>query len=142
MVPKAGYVTSMIHVADMALSLRFYSLLGFDVIDTQGEPPGWARLHCEGGAIMLLAAEEPLEPGHGVLLYMYTPDLPSLRGHLLANGLAPSPVRRPDYMKSGEIRVEDPDGNVVLVGHWGKLEHAEWERHLAERKAGLEGREP
>jgi hypothetical protein len=36
---------------------------------------------------------------------------------------------------SGEFRVEDADGQVIFVGHWGREEHEAWERHLAERKA-------
>ncbi len=65
---------------------------------------------------------------------MYTPDLPALREHLIANGLDVSPIRRPEYMRSGEVQLRDPDGNIVLVGHWGRAEHEAWEKHLAERK--------
>ena len=37
---------------------------------------------------MLLLAEEPLDPQRAVTpLYMYTPDLPALRDHLVANGV-------------------------------------------------------
>jgi catechol 2,3-dioxygenase-like lactoylglutathione lyase family enzyme len=89
----------VLHVADMQRSLRFYTLLGFDTIDTQGEDGRvhWARLHCEGGALMLLLAEEPSPSGaHGLMLYMYTPDLESLREHLLANGLEVSTIRHPE----------------------------------------------
>lgn len=142
MAPKAGYSTPMLHVADVERSIRFYSLLGFETIDTQGEPPGWARLHCEGGALMLLCAEQPVDAARAAatLLYMYAPDLPALRDHLVANAVAVSPIRYPEHMASGEIRVEAPDGYVVLVGHWGKQEHEAWVRHLAERKARLESR--
>jgi hypothetical protein len=140
MAPKAGYPTTMLHVADVERSLLFYALLGYETIDTLGEPPGWARLHCEGGAIMLLLAEVPLDPGRkAVPIYMYTPDLRGLREHLVANGVTPSAISHPEYMKSGEMCVEDPDGHVIFVGHWGREEHAEWERHLAERKARLAG---
>jgi catechol 2,3-dioxygenase-like lactoylglutathione lyase family enzyme len=124
----------MLHVGDVARSLRFYALLGFDTIDTEGEGGhlGWARMHCEGGALMFLAAEERMDPSQqGVLLYMYTPDLPALRAHLLANGVEVSPIRYPEYMSSGEIHVRDPDGYAVLVGHWGKPEHEAWEKRLA-----------
>ncbi len=49
MPPKAAYATPMLHVADVARSLRFYELLGFETIDTEGEGEriGWARMHCE-----------------------------------------------------------------------------------------------
>ena len=129
----------MLHVANVERSLGFYSLLGFETIDTQGDPIGWARLHCEGGAIMLFLAEEPLEPARAITpLYMYTPDLPALREHLAANGVAVSPIEHPEYMKSGEMRVVDPDGQVIFVAHWGDTEHEAWVRHLAERKARTE----
>lgn len=36
--------------------------------------------------------------------------------------------------RSGEICVKDPDGYVVLVGHWGKSEHEEWEKRLEQKK--------
>jgi catechol 2,3-dioxygenase-like lactoylglutathione lyase family enzyme len=129
MTVKAGYSTPMLHVADVARSIRFYELLGFETVDTEGEPdcPDWARLHCEGGAIMLLAADEPVDPSaQSVLLYMYTPDLPALREQLLAAGVAVPELRHPDYMPSGEIHLQDPDGYTVLAAHWGQSEHDAW----------------
>jgi hypothetical protein len=78
MVPKAGYFTPLLHVMDVRRSIRFYELLGFELIDLEGTPecPGWARMHCEGGAVMFLLAEEPFDPTkHAVLTAMYTPDL-------------------------------------------------------------------
>ena len=134
MTVKAGYSTPMLHAADIPRSIRFYELLGFELIDTEGEPPGWARMHCEGGALMFLAAE----PGHAappaLMLVMYTPDLPALREHLLAAGVKVSDIKRPPYMPSGEINFRDPDGNFLNVCHWGKPEQEAWEKRLAERK--------
>ncbi len=136
MTPKAGWSTPLLHVADIPRSIRFYERLGFELIDTEGEPPGWARLHCEGGAIMLLQAEEPLDPGRAITpLCMYTPDLPALREHLLAHGIDAPPVRHPQYMPSGELALRDPDGQIVLVNHWGDAEHEAWKAHLAEWRA-------
>ena len=136
MTAKAGYSTPMLHVADIARSLRFYELLGFETIDTQGDGDqlGWARMHCEGGAIMFLAAE----PGHAsppaLMLVMYAPDLAELREHLLANGIKASAITYPGYMPSGEINFRDPDGNFLSICHWGKAEQDKWEKHLEERK--------
>src|SRR2546430_5333613 len=82
MVPKAGYFTPLLHVMDVRRSIRFYELLGFELIDTEGAPecPSWARMHCEGGAVMFLLAEEPFDPTkHAVLTAMYTPDRKSTR---------------------------------------------------------------
>src|SRR5437660_5171566 len=86
---NVGYSTPLLHVADIERSIRFYELLGFATLDTdRGKPLGWARMHCEGGAVMFLRAEEPVDASaQAVLLYMYTPDLIRLREHLLASGI-------------------------------------------------------
>ncbi len=60
---KAGHSTPLLRVAEIERSIGFYELLGFVTVDTdRAEPLGWARLHCEGGAIMLLRASEPVDP--------------------------------------------------------------------------------
>ncbi len=51
---------------------------------------------------------------------MYAPDLHGLREHLVANGVMPSAVSHPEYMSSGEIRVEDPDGYVISWATGGR----------------------
>ena len=119
-----GYSTPMLHVASIEASIRFYERIGLTTVDTDGGTPlGWARLHCEGGAVMFLRAEEPLDArAQGVLLYMYTPDLTALRDHLLAEGVPVPPIRYPEYMPSGEIGIADPDGYAILVAHWGRPE--------------------
>ena len=132
---KAGYSTPMLHVVEIERSIRFYELLGFTTVDTdRAKPLGWARLHCEGGAVMFLRAEEPVDgSAQAVLLYMYTPDLTGLREQLLASGVKVPPIRYPEYMPSGEIRFADPDGYTVLVAHWGKPEHEAWEKRIGAR---------
>jgi hypothetical protein len=89
MTVKASYSTPMLHVADIERSIRFYALLGFATVDTDcGQPLGWARLHHEGGALMFLRAEHPVDASaQALMLCMYTPDLAGLREHLLANGV-------------------------------------------------------
>ena len=133
MAPKAGYCTPMLHVKNVEESVRFYRLLGFEVVDQMGGEGclGWARLHCEGGALMFLRAE----PGHsadpaqqGIMFYLYTPDLNALREHLLANGIKAPSISRPEYMPSGKLALRDPDGYGVLVGHWSHKEQELWER--------------
>lgn len=86
---RAGYSTPMLHVANVSRSIRFYRHLGFEPIDVQGQPacPVWARMHCEGGAIMFLASEHPVDArAESILLYLYTEDLPGLREQLVAAG--------------------------------------------------------
>ena len=129
---KAGYSTPMLHVAEIEESIRFYELLGFATVDTdRAKPLGWARLHCEGGAIMFLRAEEPVNASaHGVMLCMYTPDLAGLREQLLAGGVKAPAICYPEYMPSGEIMFADPDGNTIIVSHWGKAAQEAWEKRI------------
>jgi hypothetical protein len=128
---KAGHSTPLLHAAEIERSIDFYERLGFATIATDGcQPIGWARLHCEGGALMFLRTEEPLgPPAHPFMLYMYTPDLAGLRAQLAAGGLEVPQIKFPDYMPSGELSLKDPDGNTVLIGHWGEKEQREWEKH-------------
>ena len=136
MTAKAGYSTPMLHVAEIEKSIQFYELLGFTTVDTDRcTPLGWARLHCEGGAVMFLRAEEPVDASaHSVMLCTYTPDLTGLREHLLASGVKAPPITYPGYMPSGEITLADPDGNIIIVSHWGKSEQEAWEKRISETK--------
>ncbi len=136
MTAKATYSTPMLHVAEIENSIRFYELLGFAVIDSEGcNPLGWARLHCESGSIMFLRAEKPLDPSkQGFLFYLYTPDLASLRQHLLAKGVKAPPINYPEYMPSGKINLADPDGYHIEIAQWGKSEQDDWEKRLAAKK--------
>jgi len=138
--PKAGWYTPMLHVRNMEAALRFYGLLGFEIVDQLGERGaiGWARMHCEGGAVMFLLAEEDAPPiAHTVLFVMYTPDLPALRAHLLASGVEAPPIQYPDHSPSGSLDLRDPDGYSVSIIHWGDSEHEVWER---ERRARIAAR--
>lgn len=124
----------MLHVESIEESIRFYRLLGFDLIDTEGEPViGWARMNCEGGAVMFLRAERPRKAKDTpVMLVMYTEDLPAFRAQLVDLKMDVREINYPEYMPSGELMLNDPDGNVVLLNHWGAKEHEAW---LARLKA-------
>ncbi len=138
MAVKAGYSTPLLHVADVERSVRFYALLGFETIDVErgGDSIGWARVHCQGGAIMFVRAEEPQQSPHDrFLLYLYTPDLPALCEQLVAAGVDVGPIGHPAHMRSGEVRVRDPDGYTLLIGHWGDEEHEAWERQRERKRA-------
>jgi hypothetical protein len=125
----------MMHVTEIENSIRFYELLGFVTIDTdRSEPLGWARLHCDGGAVMFLRAEAPVDSStHSAMLYMYTPDLIGLREQLQASGVQVPAITHPPYMLGGEMCLRDPDGNVIFLGHWGKPEQEAWERRIAKK---------
>ena len=68
MVARAPYLTPMLHVADIRRSISFYQLLGLELTDYEGAPscPGWARMHSEGGYLMFLLAEEPVDRNIGL----------------------------------------------------------------------------
>jgi catechol 2,3-dioxygenase-like lactoylglutathione lyase family enzyme len=137
---KAGYSTPMLRVRDVSRSIRFYELLGFSLVDSQGTPPGWARLHCPGGAIMLLA-DLPFDVVVAVSrqmfsLCMYVPDLPGICEQLLAKGQSVPAIIYPPYMPSGEVRLVDPDGYAVSLYHWGKEQQDAWEMRV-----GIESRQ-
>ena len=129
---KASYSTPLLHVAELEKSIPFYERLGFTTIDTDRcNPLGWARLHCDGGAVMFLRAERPIDASaQGVMLCMYTPDLAGLREQLLASGVAVPPIVYPEYMPSGEFDITDPDGFHIAVMHWGKSEQEAWEKRI------------
>jgi hypothetical protein len=132
---KVGYSTPMLHVAEIEKSLRFYELLGFVTIDTDRcVPIGWARMHCDGGAVMFLRAEEPVDSSaQAFMLCMYTPDLAGLREQLLAAGVKAPAIRYPQYMPSGELGLKDPDGFLIFISHWGKAEQEAWEKRLGKK---------
>lgn len=130
----------MLHVQSVERSIKFYEQLGFEFIDDDGcVPPGWARMHCSGGAVMFLGAEpDHPNPPHRVpdrfMLIMYTPDLPALREQLIAAGLQPKEISHPPYAKAGNMIIKDPDSYHIEIVHWGKAEDEAWEKHLEERK--------
>ena len=128
MAAKVGYSTPMLHVKEIEKSIPFYEQLGFVLMDTDRcTPLGWARMNCEGGGVMFLRAEEPVDvSAQAFLLYMYTPDLAGLREQLRAAGIGVTPIKYPPYVPSGEMRLTDPDGYVIFVAHWGEAEHKAW----------------
>ncbi len=134
---KAGYYTPMLHVKNVERSMQFYALLGFETVDQMGEAGhlGWARMHCEGGALMFLLAEEEVDgTSQSVMFSMYAPDLVALREHLLNSGNEAPQIKYPDYMPSGTLELRDPDGYLVAIHHWNDAEQEKWNR---ERKGRI-----
>jgi catechol 2,3-dioxygenase-like lactoylglutathione lyase family enzyme len=129
-----GYSTPLLHVAEIEKSIAFYVELGFTTIDTDRcDPLGWARLHCEGGAVMFLRAEAQIDASaQALVLCMYTPDLAGLREQLLGNGVTVPAIDCPDYLPSGKFNITDPDGYHIEVVHWGKPEQEAWEKRIGQ----------
>ena len=103
------------HVADVQRSIDFYEQLGLRVHNTHedGGRLVWAFLldESERAGIMLALAGAPVDPGaQAVLFYCWSPDVRALRDALGGQ------ISYPMHMPNGELRLEDPDGYVVLVG--------------------------
>jgi len=120
MAPKVTGLIPMAHAADVQRAVDFYQKLGMEVRGSLRNPSGylqWVHLSCGQADLMFARASEPVVPSQqAVLFYLYSPDLVALREHLLTPGVKASPITYPDYMPKGEIRVEDPDGYVLLIG--------------------------
>lgn len=129
----------MVHVVDVDRSCAFYAMLGFAVknrIQSAGVT-NWAWLESGGASLMLARADGPVDAAQqAILLYLYSGDVRALRTSLLASGVpdggefrgGPLPttnlaavftVTSPFYMQKGELRVHDPDGYCLLIGHTG-----------------------
>jgi catechol 2,3-dioxygenase-like lactoylglutathione lyase family enzyme len=107
-----------VHVADVQRSIDFYALLGFEVGDTyhHGDRLDWAFLQAGSARIMVAHAGEPVDPSQqAVLFYLYARDLAGLREHLVANGVAASPIFDGTPGPREEMRVSDPDGYCLMI---------------------------
>jgi catechol 2,3-dioxygenase-like lactoylglutathione lyase family enzyme len=126
--PPISAIVPMIHVEDIERSITFYRLLGFEVGNYMPREPGarkhWAWLYApkapnwkRGPNLMLVVSECAIDAhAQEVLFYLYAPDLPSLRAHLLESGVDASEISYPEYLPNGEIRVVDPDGYTLMIG--------------------------
>ena len=113
----------MAHVADVQLSVDFYKVLGLELRGSLKASDGdlrWAHVACEQAHLMLARASGPIVASQqAVLFYLYSPDLVALREHLIAAGVTVSAITHPEYMPKGEVRLEDLDGYVLLIGQAG-----------------------
>ena len=120
MTAKVTGLIPMAHAADVQRAVDFYQKLGMEVRGSLRNPAGylqWVHLSCEQAHLMLARASGTIiADQQAVLFYLYSPDLIALREHLLAAGVKVSSITYPDYMPKGEIRVQDPDGYVLLIG--------------------------
>jgi catechol 2,3-dioxygenase-like lactoylglutathione lyase family enzyme len=110
----------MAHVEDIAASLAFYRMLGFEVVNSvtpDGAPvPTWALLRSGRAKIMLAKASEPvIAEQQAVLFYAYSADVQATYSALESKGLKPAPIAKPFYNPGGEFRVTDPDGYVIYI---------------------------
>lgn len=118
--PEVTGLIPMAHAAEVQRSADFYKHLGMEIHGSLKTPTGqlqWVHLSCDRADLMLARASEPvIASQQAVLFYLYSPDLITLRSHLLAKDVKVSPITHPAYMPKGEIRVDDPDGYCLLIG--------------------------
>jgi len=116
--PLRGLVP-MAHVLDVLRSIEFYRQLGFSTRN-QLEHDGnlvWAWMESGRAHLMLTRSNGVINSEEqAVLFYLYAPDVAAYRAELIERGMAVGPITHPPYMPEGEIRIEDPDGYVLLVG--------------------------
>lgn len=122
--PAAQAFVPMIHVASVARSIEFYSLLGFVTgnvhrLPQYGDELIWAWMQSLGGAqMMLVRADGPVDDSvQAVLFYVYCDDVDAMRERVLAAGHEAGPMGYPFYRPKGEFRSRDPDGYVLMITH-------------------------
>lgn len=107
-----------VHVADVARSIAFYELLGFELKDTY-EHDGrldWAALESRDAQLMLARASAPIDRDkQAVLFYLYADDLAALREQLLASGVPVGEIRDGSPGPAREMGLADPDGWCLMV---------------------------
>jgi hypothetical protein len=112
-------IIPFVDVRDVPASVAFYGLLGFAVGGEHLTDDGrlvWASLRSGAAELMLNGTDEPVDAaGQGVLLYLYSDDLPGLRDHLRANGAVPSEIADGSPGPRAEMRVDDPDGYCLMI---------------------------
>jgi catechol 2,3-dioxygenase-like lactoylglutathione lyase family enzyme len=124
-VPIHG-LTAYAHVADVQRSVDFYRRLGLQVRNSHEEDDTlvWAFVTSpaadpnEAGARLMLAqADGPVDASQqAVLFYCWSQDVGAIHAELREAGIAVGEIEYPFYMPSGEFRLADPDGYVLLVG--------------------------
>jgi catechol 2,3-dioxygenase-like lactoylglutathione lyase family enzyme len=116
-------VIPFILVTDVARSIAFYEVLGFEVVKRH-EPNGrleFAGLKATSAAkVMLARVDEVPESGPGApspgFLYLYTRDLEAFRERLRALGLEPGEIQSgPGPGPNRQLCVRDPDGHEHMV---------------------------
>jgi catechol 2,3-dioxygenase-like lactoylglutathione lyase family enzyme len=107
-----------VHVADIARSIDFYRLLGFEVRGTHVHDGrlDWASLASDQAQLMLARADSEIDRRRQlVLFYLYAEDLDALRDHLVAHDLSAGPIRDGTPGPARELSLSDPDGYCLMV---------------------------
>lgn len=108
----------VLYVKSASAAQRFYGHFGFTV-DRCGEAGDarWVYLRSGAHTVLLTEVHPPLVTVELPLaLYVYVDDVEALGRRLEEAGVGVELAGYPGHAPGGEIRVVDPDGNVVLAG--------------------------
>ena len=107
----------MIHVKDMAASIKFYEALGGNLL-TQSRDGDWAQLALGGAEIALLAhpANPEQNEGQVELNFEANEPLDTLQERLRASGVK---ITRgaADEAFGAQLQIESPDGMLVKINY-------------------------
>jgi len=110
--------TPVYYVRNLPVSQAFFELLGYEERRAGTSPQGsYSYLIC-GTQTLVLASIDPC-PVAGELplsLYLWMTDVLAAQRTLTAAGYRCEHVGNPAHAPGGEVRCNDPDGNVVLLG--------------------------
>jgi hypothetical protein len=108
----------VVYVRDITLSQAFYALFGYREQRGGGEGDAhWSYLQCGEHTLLLACVQPPLIPVElPLLIYVYVTNLAGVREQFDLARHGYELVGYPDHAPGGELRTQDPDGNVVLVG--------------------------
>jgi hypothetical protein len=116
--PRVEAAVPVLYVRDIQRSQAFYALFGYAEQRDGGEGEArWSYLQSGEHTLLLACVHPPLSQLElPLLIYLYVSDLAGIRQELERAGLPFEMAGYPDHAPGGELRVQDPDGNVVLVG--------------------------
>ena len=120
MAAQTKSLVAFAHVASVERSIKFYADLGFKVANTVvphgHSAPVWAWLESEKANLMVGLADGPIDSAQqAILFYLYFDNIAQTRAALVELGHSPSEIKFPFYMPSGECRLQDPDGYVLML---------------------------
>ena len=111
-------LVAYVHVADVQRSIDFYAYLGFEPAEVTLHEGAtvWALLVGGSARLMVAQADQEIDPrAQAVLFYLYAPDLAALREELAGGNVLVGEIDHPEYLPNGVMRLEDPDGYVLLI---------------------------
>ena len=115
---RINRLTPFVHVEDVARSIAFYHHLGLtlaSVYKYRGTPV-WASLQSGQAELMVSTDGDPIDlSGEGVLFYLYSDDLRTLREQLLAAGIAAGEIEDGTPGPTQQMQITDPDGYELMV---------------------------